>query len=287
MVTVACNRYICTHINIPLKISLIDLESWIGCTSGGRICQGCPLTELQNELSPVFSALLNVVRNKNIRIRILVGGRQSPPTCANSATPLDWMVHNKVEIRHAANAHSAHILLIDGASQILLTSMRTDPASFLYNRESSIILRANKCRKIKTFFIGEFEKAWHSGNPHNVPVPYSNQDVNLMTEHITYTQFPEQPDSALHMLNASITEVTTHRDVEVSEVLYGPLNFSINFMPLLRDIKDSLLLSIPAIADSEICEVLFKLYRKVKILISYTHTSHAEADLTNVRLLGL
>ena len=269
--------------NVYFKIFLIDLESWIGCTSKARSCQGCPLTELQKELSPVFFALLNAVRNKNIRVRILVSSWQSPPTCANSATPLDWMVHNKVEIRHAANPHSAHILLIDGASQILLTSMRTNPASFLYNRESSIILNATKCRNIKAFFVKEFEKAWLSGKPHDIPVPYTSQDKKMMTKHIiTQSQFTELPDSAHYKLNASITEVTTFRDVEVSKLFYGPLNFRINFMKLLKGIKDSLLLSIPAITDSEICETLLEYSHKVNILISYTHTGHVEADLTNV-----
>lgn len=275
----------CFH---ALKIFLTDLESWIGCTSRARSCQGCPLTELQKESSPVVSALLNAVRNKKIRVRILVNTQQSPPTCANFATPLDWMVHNKMEIRHATNPQGAHILLIDGASQILLTSMRTNPASFLYNRESSIIVQASKCRKLKAFFAKEFEKAWLSGKPHDIPVPYTSQHVNMMTKHIERsTQFPEQPDSALYKLNAAITEVTTVKDVEVSKVLYGPLNFRINLMQLfLRDLKVSLLLSIPAITDSEICEALLKFSRKVNILISYTHTSSVEADLTNVSLLG-
>ena len=264
---------------------LIDFESWIGCTKKVSDCQGCTLAELAEETSPIFTALLHAATLKHVKVRILVSSRQLPPTCDKSATPLDWLMQNKIDIRHATNQFSTHLILIDGAIRLLLTSMSTNVASFLYNRESSITVEAGKCEQLKTFLIKQFEKAWLSGIPHIIQVPYTAADKDTMTNHVKRSIFSvEQPDSTLSGLGASITEMVTFRDVEVSKVFFGPLAFRSSLLKVLREVKESLVVAIPGISDTEICEVHLKLSSKIKVMISYTHSTKAEADLIHVSL---
>ena len=238
---------------------------------------------MQRESSPIFSVLLNAVTQTNITVRMLVSSKQLPPTCANSATPLDWLMQNKIEIRHATDPSSTHLILLDGAERLLLTSMRTNPASFLYNRESSVILETSRCTILKSFLIKQFENAWLSGTPHITHVSYTNEDLSMMTGHAKRRVVSvAQPDPALSELGATVTDFTTFSDIEVSKVLFGAPEFRSSLMRILYQPKKSLSLAIPSITDSELCQAHLKLSQKLTAIISYTHTTRVEADLTNV-----
>lgn len=260
-----------------------DLQSWTGCSSSNAECVGCSISQMARESSPIFSALINARRANNVTIRILVGSAQEE-TCENAATPLDWLMRNWVQVGHSKIPIGAHFLQIDGGEKIMLTSMHTNSAPFLYNRESSVILES-KCKPMSQFLIEMFDLAWCNAIPHTLRV-YNKSEAPKMTpsceRNITSL---EQPLWILQQLGAYVTSVNTE-EAEVIKVMVGPDSIRDELLHTIASVESSLLLAVPSITDLGLCKAILDLSRRlgrtVSIMVSHTLVDEDEARLSEV-----
>ena len=283
-----------------MSLYLIDIESW---THKVLPPTGVPVAMLRQEKSPLFRAIANAGVRK-VKIRVITNG---PGVKATLPMMVNWQTYlvlqqpagPSVAYRPASDIN-ALIIIVDGGKKVFYTTMSTSGASFLYNRESSVILDS-MCSSLSSFFTNTFALDFATSIPHQpdyalltgtatgVPLisPIDLATINAKKMDIDYDTLPHQPPQVLNFirLGATVTEVLEFDDVEYIKAMIGPSAVKMELDHIINS-ANVLQLAIRSIPSSDMCDMIDKLRlqgARMSILLSYTLEDETELKDSDVR----
>ena len=247
------------------------------------------------EQNPIFQALANV-GVKKVPVRVITNGPQLPLIPA-SCDMWEWLLLQNAKIGFTPpglNHVGGIMIMIDGGDKILLTTIDGSPASFMYNRESSIIIET-KCDDVTKLFTDTFNNDFKKCIPFTPPKkvilnsrpplidPASLALIQVTTFKITSVPQPPEPliDSPL---DPYISEIMEADDAEFTLAMAGPelvelnLQYAVNVLTFVQIAARSM--SNPNISEFVIQS--FEQNQSTSVNLSYTLTSKQEAEASDV-----
>lgn len=248
------------------------------------------------EENPIFRALVNAGVHK-IKMRFLTQGPQIP-NIPLSSDIWEWFIIQDAQVNFILPALvtiGGIMMIIDGGEKIFLTSMSGDPASFLYNRESSIILET-KCDELVKLFQDTFDADFAKGIPflptkdvilNTKPPLLDPVSVTMMQ---TYVFKPistrVQPPTALvkSPMQPYIFDVTEADDVVFTYAMAGP---KMTQWFILRAINDMTYVQIAtrSLTNERVTKAIYGAYKMnqaTSVLLSYMLVDENEAKESDV-----
>ena len=186
------------------------------------------------EENPIFQSLVNA-GVKKIKMRFLTQGPQKtfiPLSC----DIWEWFIMQDAGVNFIQPdllTIGGIMMIIDGGEKILITTMSGNEASFIYNRESSIILET-KCEKVAKLFQDTFDGDFSKGTPftptkkmilNSKPPQLDPVSVTLTQTFIfaSITSRPQPPTALVKSpLSPNITGIMEADDVQYTLAMAGP-----------------------------------------------------------------
>lgn len=229
-------------------------------------CYGCPVHFYRHESFPLFSALLNAMHTRGIKVRILTN-YYNVPVCPGKVSALHWMSLNGAEVRLYKSTTFLHakFMMIDRGRKVLLSSVNFSETSFELNREAGVIV--SDCN-ITDFYSSVFNVDFDVGA--NYPV----NDLSISSDEKSYIQSKDIMTSPIVDTNkASKLSLKTFTNVEIPLAYVAPDFARETFFEQLSSVRSSLLVHIYAITDKKICQKVKELHDNgtdITILVSRT-----------------
>ena len=211
------------------------------------------------EQNPLFQALANV-GVKKIPTRVITTGPQQtflPTQC----DMWEWLLLQNAEVRYLDREKviiGGTIIILDGGEKILITSMDNSPASFIYNRESSIIMET-KCEDVAKLFTDTFNADFQISLPFLPP-----------KEMITNNSAPLIDPASLALIQATVFKITAI-DQPPPPLLESPLQPFVSDIMEADDVEYIIAMAGPKEVENEI----------VSAINSYTYCQVGIRSLTN------
>lgn len=249
------------------------------------------------EENPLFQVLSNVgVTKKTLPIRIATNGPQAK-FVPGMADMWEWLLLQNALINFAVKIKIGGILaIIDGGKKIFLTTMDCSKASFLYNRESSIIMDTPNKQLVdlftKTFdedfttsipFLPNKETILNTSQPLIDPV----SATYIQTQQFKITSVPQPPPALVNSpLEPYISNVVEVNDAQFILAIAGPKSVETYLLNgLIAGYNYFLQVGIRSLPYSPMSNAVLDSFQRMKVTnvnLSYTVDSQTEADDSNV-----
>ena len=165
-----------------IDIATPSFASWSGCTpfTDAPACTpGCSAAKQRDETFPVFPALLNAMRHRGVKVRIVTNDF-STPDCAGTLTPLSYLALNGATVRwyNQTTFMHAKYVSIDG-KRTSVSSINFSKTSFTRNREAGAVLEGAGTASARAAAAAGFERDFDRGSA-LVPLKYNASDMAII-----------------------------------------------------------------------------------------------------------
>ncbi len=237
------------------------------------------------------------VKKKEVLIRIVTNGPQTV-LVPMMADMWEWLLLLNAQIQFTNTINIGGILIIvDGGDSILLTSMDSSKSSFVYNRESSIIMDQPNQDLIDSFqdaFNNDFKvpnstpflppKETILGNP---PLIDPASATLIQTHLFEITSITQPPTVLVESPLPYVTDITVVEDAEFTLALAGPNSVEQNLIKALQvPFNGFLQIGIRSISYTPLANTILETYKQrtnvVTVDLSYYLDSQTEANESNV-----
>ena len=277
------------HYFIISYILLLDLLSW-----SGENRPKLPPEWLKEE-NPLFQALANV-GVKKLPVRVVTQGPQIP-NIPGSCDMWEWLLLQNAQINFlltAVKELGGIMVMLDGGEKIMITSMDCSPQSFVYNRNSTIILQSVHSQ-VSKLFTSAFNSDFSKGIPfmptkevitdpnHPLIDPASLAVIQTNVFKITNV---EQPPPALvdSPLQPYISKVMEADDVEYVLAMAGPEEVQVTLQHAIN-VVTYLQVAIRSLSNSIMSQQILSTYLQAtsaSVILSHTLVDKQEADASDV-----
>lgn len=247
------------------------------------------------ETNPIFQCLVNA-GVKKVKMRFLTHGPQKPfvPFMCDI---WEWFIMQdaKVSFILPQMLTIGGIMMIIDGEKILMTTMSGNEASFIFNRESTIILET-KCDQVVKLFQDTFENDFAKGTPFaptkkmilNTKPPQLDPASVVLTQTFIFPKITSkpQPPTALvkSEMDVNISSIMEADDVEYTLAMAGPELAEWN---ILRGINSLSFVQIatPSLTNSKVSDMILTAYGQnasTSVNISYMLVDKDEAKKSDV-----
>ena len=251
------------------------------------------------EANPIFQSLANV-GVKKIKMRFLTHGPQFP-FIPYSCDMWEWFIMQDAKVNFilpTVVTIGGIMIIVDGGEKILITSMSGTPASFIYNRDSTIILET-KCDEVAKLFVDTFNNDFKKGIPflptkkvimNTKPVPLIDPASLAVIQSFIFkiTSVPQPPTPLLESpLQPYISEIMEADDVEYTLAMAGPELVEFYILQAINNLN-FVQIATRSLAYENVARtvsVAFSQNFSTSANISYTLEDKKEADESDVSIL--
>ena len=200
--------------NATVDIATPSFASWSGCTpfaNSPNCTPGCSAVDQRDESFPVFPALLNAMRQRGVKVRIVTNDFGTPD-CAGTLTPLSYLALNGATVRwyNQTTFMHAKYVSIDG-KRMSVSSINFSKTSFTRNREAGAVLEGPGTAKAQAAAAAGFERDFDHGSA-LTPLKYNASDMAIIVapdEVLNVTVPPAPANDTKYFVTPAPKPVTT------------------------------------------------------------------------------
>ena len=205
----------------------------------------------------MFSALLNAMHTKGIKVRILTN-YYKVPVCSGKVSALHWLYLNGADVRLYKSTSFLHakFMMIDGGRKVLLSSVNFSEFSFERNREAGVIVSDCTGSNVTDLYSSVFNIDFDVG------AHYPVDDLSdISSDEMRFIQSKDILVSpVVDTAKGSRLSLQTFANVDIPLAYVAPDYARATFIDQLSKVKSKLLVHIYAITDQEICEKIMDLH---------------------------
>ena len=228
-------------------------------------------------------------------VRIITNGPQTP-NIPGSCDMWEWLLLQNAKINFSLPEIASIggiLIILDEGERILLTSMSTSAASFIYNRESSIILET-PCDDIVKLFTDTFNSDFDKSIPF---LPTSEIITNskpplidpvslamIKSYEFKITSVPQPPQALLDSSQPYVTEIMEVDDVEFTLAMAGPKDVEMQILEAIN-VFSYAQIAIRSLPYSKMANAILRTFKQTSstsLNLSYTLVSQQEANESDV-----
>ena len=224
------------------------------------------------ETNPIYQSLSNVGVKKT-KMRFLTHGPQLPNVPLFSDM-WEWLIMQDAEVHFILPSLltiGGIVIIVDGGEKILITSMNGTSASFIQNRESTIVMET-KCERVAKLFIDTFNNDFAKGLPFipakemiinsNPPLLDPVAQALIQGNVFKITSSPHPPTSLVESpLQPYLSNIMEADDVEYTLAMAGPEQVEWYILRAVNTLS-SVQIATPSLTNNNIASAIYNAYKQ-------------------------